>query len=98
MTHEWNVFAEQWDRLVKTYKVSALHMRHLMPLKGPFDGWDRDQAKKMLGEFIDIIRRNVLIGLGVGMDTKYSRSILSDVRKQIGDPQYFAFSAFLGCS
>lgn len=91
----WNVFAEQWDRLLKTYKIPALHMRHVMPLKGPFEGWDREQAKKMLGEFIGIIRRNVFIGLGVGMDTKYLRSMPSDVRKQIGDPQYFCFQRIL---
>src|SRR5262249_16775551 len=91
----WNVFAEQWDRLLKAYKIPALHMRHVMPLKGPFEGWDREQAKKMLGEFIDIIRRNVFIGLGVGMDTKYLRSMPSDVRKQIGDPQYFCFQRIL---
>jgi Protein of unknown function (DUF3800) len=91
----WNAYAQAWGDLLQTHKIPTLHMRELMSFTGPFKGWDREHAKKALAEFIDVIRRNVLIGLGVGFDSKYLTSMRADTRKKIGDPQYFCFQRIL---
>jgi hypothetical protein len=91
----WNAYAQAWGDLLQIHKIPTLHMRELMSFTGPFKGWDREHAKKALAEFIDVIRRNVLIGLGVGFDSKYLTSMHADTRKKIGDPQYFCFQRIL---
>lgn len=91
----WNAYAEAWGQLLQKYKIPALHMRELMSFTGPFKGWERELAKAALAEFIDVIRRNALIGLGVGFDTSHMKSMRPDTRKKIGDPQYFCFQRVL---
>lgn len=60
----WNAYAQAWGELLETHNIRALHMRELMSFTGQFKGWDREHAKKALAEFIQVIRQNVLIGLG----------------------------------
>src|SRR3989442_13170503 len=94
----WNTYAEAWGQLLQRYKIPALHMRELMSFTGPFKGWDREHAKKALAEFIAVIRRNVLIGLGVCFDTKYLTSMRPDTRRKVVNQQHFCFHCMLRCS
>jgi hypothetical protein len=92
---QWDAFAPQWERLLKHHNIPAMHMRELFSFTGPFQGWGRERAKNALTEFIDVIKQNMMFGFGVGMDTKYLKTMPTDIQKKIGDPQYFCFQRIL---
>jgi hypothetical protein len=81
----WENFCEEWDQVLKHYKLPALHMTVLTAK-------DREQ---ILPDFIDVIRRNVQIGIGVGLDVKSLKAMPSDFQQKVGDPQYFCFQRML---
>jgi hypothetical protein len=91
----WDAFAAEWNQLLKKHNIPALHMRDLIPFRGAFTGWDREKAKSVLAEFIGVIKKYVVIGLAVGMDVEYLKSMPRAVQKQIGDPHYFCFQRLL---
>jgi len=93
----WNKFCEKWGPLLLKHKIPYIHMRELIPLRGPYQdlGWDNPHRDNVLGEFIGIIREHVIAGFGVGVDSKYLRSMSKDARKAIGDPQMLSFQRLL---
>jgi hypothetical protein len=38
----------------------AMHMRNLIPLRGPFERWDRERAIKALSDFIGLYNSTLL--------------------------------------
>lgn len=40
----WNTFVNERDELLRKFNLRALYMRQVMPLQGPFAGWDRDRT------------------------------------------------------
>jgi hypothetical protein len=72
-------------------------MNDLISLQGPYKalGWETSKRDAVLTDFIDVIRNNIIAGFGVGVDSKYLRSIPKEFQKLIGDPQMLCFQRIL---
>lgn len=81
----WEHFCEQWHRLLQDHKLSALHTAELT----------KEDRDKVLPGFIDVIRRNIQIGFGIGFDAECFRSMSPEFQMQLGEPQYFCFQRML---
>lgn len=93
----WQSFCVKWGPLLARHKIPYIHMKELIPLRGPYEplNWTTDRRDAVLGEFIDLIRSYVVAGFGVGVDSKYLRSMPKEAQRAIGDPAILCFQRIL---
>jgi len=93
----WQGFSDEWGPLLLRHKIPYVHMKEMIALRGPYEslGWDAAHRDAVLLEFIDVIRRHVIGGFGIGVDAKYLRSMSKDARTVIGDPAMLCFQRIL---
>lgn len=95
----WNEFSVDWGELLKRHEIPLIHLAKLMRRAKPYEGlaWDAKKQDAVLREFVKPVRDHLLAGFGVGVDTKFYRSMPEDARKLIGneDAQDFAFHRLL---
>lgn len=93
----WEELCQKWGMLLLRHNIPFIHMKDLIPLRGPYEnlGWDIAKRDEVLREFIDVIREHVVGGFGVGVDSKYLRSMCKDAKQQIGDPAMLCFQRIL---
>ena len=91
----WNAFSKQWKKLLERHGIDLIHLSKLMRRAEPYENltWDADRQDTVLRDFVKPIRRHLLAGLGVAVDTKCYRRMSKKARRLIGDndPQDFAF-------
>ncbi len=77
---DWEKFALEWNALLEKHNISDFHMAQL---KGKCD---------FLPEFVDLIKRNILCGVGAAINTSVYRSMPQPFRNKAGHPHFLAFS------
>ena len=92
----WDALSTDWDLLLKKHKIPYLHVKDFLAAKKVYEdlGWNKPpkstSALDVLGEFIDVICKHTIMGVGIGVDAKKYREILKDVRKK-DKPEVFCF-------
>jgi hypothetical protein len=97
---DWVVFERDWNALLKKHAITAIHMKHLIPLQGPYKdlGWTREKRDAVLTEFIGTIRDTVLrrgAGIVAAVDSKHWRLMKTEGRKFGGSPELLCLSAIV---
>jgi hypothetical protein len=94
-TH-WDAFCSDWYALLQKYDIAEIHMREFQHGSGQYalKKWTPPQRDAILTEFVSVIREHVQLGVGVGFDAKFYRTMPPEIKKKI-DPQLFAFSRVL---
>lgn len=96
----WDGFLPQWEGMLLRNHISCIHMKDLIHLEGEYKklGWNIEKRDIVLSECIDIIKRNKLIGFGVGVDVSGWKEIPKTLRKKYanGKVQDFCFARLMG--
>jgi hypothetical protein len=68
--------ADKWVPLLNKHQISEVHMRNLIPLSGPYKslGWDIEKRDAVLADFIEVVRKLPMLGVGVAVDMEAWRS------------------------
>jgi hypothetical protein len=97
----WTALSDDWDVLLKKHRIPYLHVADFIASEGIYKklGW-QDKAKKclvpcVLDDFIDVVCRHTILGIGIGMDAKKYREITKDVKKR-AKPEVFCFERIIG--
>jgi hypothetical protein len=92
----FEALTRDWNGLLVKYKLKSLHLADFMHMTGQYSGlrWSERKIDKVLKEFIGIIRRHTIAGIGVGLDAKAYRVIAKSSKKRIS-PQVFCFERVL---
>ena len=77
---DWEKFALEWNALLEKHNINEFHMAQLKGRSG------------FLPEFADVIKRNILCGVGAAINTKVYRSMPQAFRKKAANPHFLAFS------
>jgi hypothetical protein len=93
---DWSNFNAAWFELLRKYQIEALHMREFQHGSGQYaaKNWTPAQRDDILTEFLLAIRTHVLLGVGIGVDASYYRSLPKAAQKK-ADPQIFIFERTL---
>lgn len=100
----WEALTQEWNRLLRVkYDIPFLHLTDFISSRGIYDelGW-KEPAKNSLIEmalddFINVIRRHTIVGIGVAIHAPTYRRILKDVKKK-EKPEVFCFERVLRLS
>ena len=94
---QWGNFSDQWMALLAKHGIPCIHMRELVPLRGPYSelGWDIAKRNAVLDEFIELIRKHVLAAFAVAFDAKYYRSMTDVAKKELGNPHRFCLARII---
>jgi hypothetical protein len=95
---QWEAFCKEWVGLLQKHDIPYIHMKNFIALQGEYKkkGWSHADRDKILEEFINVIRRNVLAGFGIGLDAQYYRSLDQESKKRLGrDPGLFCFERLI---
>ncbi len=93
LTADWNV-------LLAKYRIPYLHLADFIASQGVYEelGWrekeKNSQISPALDDFIGVIRRHTLAGIGVGLAARTYRDITKDARKK-EKPEVFCFEGVL---
>jgi hypothetical protein len=84
----WNKFCDAWPKLLNKHRISAIHMKDLMALRGEYEklGWDLAKRDQVLAECINILNHHAIAGFGVGVDAKHWRGLDKAARDYLGNP------------
>jgi hypothetical protein len=54
---QWDLFEKRWQKILRKFGVSSLHMKHFAHSIGEFESWKNDEAKRkaFLSELIRLI-------------------------------------------
>jgi len=94
-TH-WEQFSTTWNALLQKHVIQALHMREFQHGSGQYASkrWTQEQRDTILTEFLWVIRSNVQLGVGIGVDAKCYRTLPKATQKKV-DPNVFMFERCL---
>jgi hypothetical protein len=87
-------FTRRWSRLLTKYNLPPVHMTDFFE-DCRKAGYTRDEAKRIIVKFIDVIRTSRLFGFAVGVDGKHFRKQLTRVGRPNEDPAIFAIHRIL---
>jgi hypothetical protein len=61
---------EKWHQLLITHRIRERHMKHLIPISGPYAklGWDTEKRDAVVHEFIQAINETHMFGVGVAVE------------------------------
>ncbi|MDP9194436.1 MAG: DUF3800 domain-containing protein [Acidobacteriota bacterium] len=92
----WDKFCRDWYALLQKHQIAELHMREFNHGSGQYaeKGWTPAERDAILTEFVSVIREHVQLGVGIGFDTKFYRTMPAAIRKAM-DPQLFVFQRVL---
>jgi hypothetical protein len=68
---------QKWGQLMMKHGV-GIHMRELVGLRKPYEGWDIPKRDAVLAEFIDVIRDVRMTGVGVVVEVAAFRQLKKD--------------------
>jgi hypothetical protein len=79
------------DQFVKRWgaakgNVGPIHATELLSQSGDFFGWNIDDADELTGRLIDAIRTTIPVGMAVGFDNSYYRTLTPGQQRMIGRP------------
>jgi hypothetical protein len=88
----------KWEQLLLRHGIPGIHMRELIHLSGVYENlnWDLQKRDTVLNEFIDVIREESLVGVGIAVKMSAWRDAVKkypDVR--FGSVQEFCLQRIL---
>jgi hypothetical protein len=94
----WLELWKKWADLLLKHQISSIHMRDLIPIQGEYKslGWDTAKRAAVVAEFIEVINKAPVIGVGIALETSAWRKIRKahpDVK--FGTAQEFCFQRIL---
>jgi hypothetical protein len=97
----WTALTQDWNVLLSKYSIPFLHLADFLSSWGAYKdlGWRDDpnreqKIKETLEDFIFVIRRHTIAGVGVGLDALAYKDIVKDTRKP-EKAQVFCFERVL---
>lgn len=98
IAHEsyWWDFVRDWKHLLLRHGIEAVHMKEIAGIAQK-KGWTGIQRNDILSEFVQVIKKNRLIGFGVGVDAACWRKLEPKRRKAFGNAQEFCFQRIVRC-
>lgn len=99
----WNTFTSDWVALLDKHglRLVGLHTKDFMSANAPYTAFrNRSWSERaaILREFIQVVRKSVLFGISIGVDTKAFRDVTKPYRakaRKIDDPYDFCFVRIL---
>ncbi len=97
----WDALTSDWNRLLDKYDIPYLHVNDFISANGIYKekGWKGkekgDLIPQVLDDFIEVVRRHTIIGIGIGIAAKHYREITKDVAKK-SKPEVFCFERVIG--
>jgi hypothetical protein len=91
----WATLQTKWAQLLLKHRISALHMKHLIPLEGEYKrlGWDMEKRDAVVTEFIKEIQGASIGGIGIAVEMAAWRATKSANPKLFfGTAQQWCFS------
>src|ERR1700693_4936820 len=77
----WQAFERDWDRMLKKFGLTCLHMTDYVHSKNEFSSWQGDEAKRTMfvQRVIDILSRRCMTCVGIVMDrSAFKNTIAKD--------------------
>jgi hypothetical protein len=90
----WATFSDEWDVLLHTYGVSALHMTDAMTFNGEFRGWSRIRRDEFLTQAQRLVNEHTRSGIAYVLHLKdFAEAARAEpnMPKQMTRPYYYAF-------
>jgi hypothetical protein len=79
----WESLANEWRILLKKHKLPFMHTSDFLAGEADYRNlkWPVEKRYEVLEEFIGVIRKHTLVGIGVGIDSASYRELTRDVQK-----------------
>jgi hypothetical protein len=92
----FDALTDGWNEMLRKHRLHSLHLADFVAMEGPYSDlhWDGSKINEVLVDFISVVRRHTIAGIGVGVDAKTFRSLAKANRKRIS-PQVFCFERIL---
>ena len=81
----WERFIADWRRLTTEHQISSVHMTTFYT-QAKDKGWDDNKTESVLQEFCGVVRRNIIVGFAVGIDTRHYWALPKTVKDGIPKP------------
>ena len=89
----WLLFESEWQDALDDFGIDFFRMSQFANRAGVFQGWTEGQRRARLPRLIEIINRNAIMSVGVGIDRKLFDSVISEKAKAfVGGAYGLAFS------
>jgi hypothetical protein len=91
-SERWQVFDAEWQGILKNYEVSGpFHMTDFESRHGVFEGWERDDPRRvpLLTDLIAVTERHTVGSVGFGVSqSMYNALVPPDVNEYMGGSPY----------
>jgi hypothetical protein len=95
-TSYWTGFVLDWANLNMRWQISKVHMTELMSGNKEFAGWSADKKRQAVREYVSVIEKNLLIGIGIAVDVSVWRALSRDCQIELGgNAEAFCFLRLL---
>jgi hypothetical protein len=93
----WQHLCTEWFGLLLKHKISAIHMKDLIPIEGEYKthGWDISKRDAVIAEFIDVINKSPVLGVGIALEMAAWRKLTTNINRSIGTAQEFCLQRIL---
>jgi hypothetical protein len=92
----WAGFVLDWANLNMRWQISKVHMKKLMSGNEEFTGWSDDKKRQAVHEYVSIIEKNLLIGIGIAVDVAFWRTLSRECQNELGgNAEAFCFFRLL---
>jgi hypothetical protein len=99
---DWEVFVDEWQRVLSEYHVAAFHMsefaaeeRCARVIVSPYHGWSPEKRDRFLRTLISIARDNTLVGFSAMVSVRdYDEMMPKVLKEEVQHPYHFCFQLF----
>lgn len=97
---DWEALTDDWNKLCRKHRIPYFHTTDFIGSNGVYEelGWKNselnDLIPQVLDEFISVIRKHKITGIGVGLAGRHFREITRTVAKR-EKPEVFCFERVL---
>lgn len=88
---KWEIFENEWEELLNTFRIGWFHATDLKASKGEFKGWDDYRKQKFLQPALHIIDKAVDCYLGAVMPLSQWKELSSSQKTQCPNPYFLCF-------
>ena len=98
----WQCFEPEWEKMLRDFGVSELHMADLSHFVGEYSDWEENKRRAFLAEAIRIMDAHCAGYIGASMPIEVFNDILEEHQQKLIDPYFPCFfvniSGLLTCA
>src|SRR5579864_5178183 len=73
---QWNIFVNEWNLVLKEFKIKQMHRADLESFKGEFERWNPTRRQALLQLLHSILKRRTKVAIGSAVITKDFEEII----------------------